>query len=42
MALRQIRLFGDEILSKRSKEVLVVDDKMIWLILCIIQKMVEG
>lgn len=28
MALRQIRLFGDEILRKRSKEVLVVDDKI--------------
>lgn len=28
MALRQIRLFGGEILRKRSKEVLVVDDKI--------------
>ncbi|WP_373205684.1 peptide deformylase [Clostridium tertium] len=28
MALRQIRLFGDEILRKKSKEVLVVDDKI--------------
>ena len=28
MALRQIRLFGEEILRKRSKEVLVVDDKI--------------
>ncbi|GAA0825031.1 hypothetical protein GCM10008914_30310 [Clostridium tertium] len=28
MALRQIRLFGDEILRKRSKEVMVVDDKI--------------
>lgn len=28
MALRQIKLFGDEILRKRSKEVLVVDDKI--------------
>lgn len=28
MALRQIRLFGDKILRKRSKEVLVVDDKI--------------
>lgn len=28
MALRQIRLFGDEILRKRSKEVIVVDDKI--------------
>ncbi|MBS6502599.1 MAG: peptide deformylase [Clostridium sp.] len=28
MALRQIRLFGDKILRKRSKEVIVVDDKI--------------
>lgn len=28
MTLRQIRLFGDEILRKRSKEVIVVDDKI--------------
>lgn len=28
MALRQIRLFGDEILRKKSREVEVVDDKI--------------
>jgi len=28
MALRQIRLVGDEILRKKSKEVIVVDDKI--------------
>lgn len=44
MALRQIRLFGDDILRKKSKEVKAVDNKIRQIlndmaIPCMIQKM---